>query len=281
MPEFERSSVLKRMQNKTIAFVGDSIGRQQFHSFMCMLTGGEESPEVEDVGHEYGLRPKYSAFRFPQTNTTILYYWSSCLCDLVPLNSSDPKAGVAMHLDRPPAFLRDNIDKFDVLVLNTGHHWNRGKVNLNRWVMHLGGKPNQNKTLFNIGNAKDFTIFNIVRWVDSRLKSHPRGLKAFFTTLSPRHFFGGEWNTGGSCENTTPLAHGREVKQDESSDKVAANAVKGTKVNLLDITALSALRDEGHISKYGHKADSGVRDCLHWCLPGIPDTWNEILAAQI
>lgn len=71
------------------------------------------------------------------------------------------------------------------------------------------------------------------------------------------------------------------MKQDESSDQVVANAVKGTKVNLLDITALSALRDEGHVSKYGHKADSGVRDCLHWCLPGIPDTWNEILAAQI
>ena len=62
------------MQDKTIAFVGDSLGRQQFQSLMCMATGGEESPEVEDVGWQYGLvkrrgaiRPDGWAYRFPKT----------------------------------------------------------------------------------------------------------------------------------------------------------------------------------------------------------------------
>ncbi|KAK9735505.1 hypothetical protein RND81_04G209600 [Saponaria officinalis] len=283
MPEFERSAFLKRMQDKTIAFVGDSLGRQQFQSLMCMVTGGEES-NVEDVGREYGLitphgaaRPNGWAFRFSETNTTILYYWSSCLCDLVPL---DPKSQVAMHLDRPPSFLVHFLHHFDVLVLNTGHHWNRGKVNANRWVMYVDGKPNEDRKLAMIGNAKNFTIHSTTKWVDSQLPSHPK-LKAFFRTISPRHFFNGDWDTGGSCENTTPLARGSEVNQNESSDHVIASAVRGTKVNLLDITALSHLRDEGHISRYSIKASSGIQDCLHWCLPGIPDTWNEILAAQV
>lgn len=267
--------------------MGDSLGRQQFQSLMCMATGGEESPEVQDVGHEYGLvkahgasRPDGWAFRFPKTNTTILYYWSASLTDLQPINITDPATDVAMHLDRPPAFLRNFLHRFDVLVLNTGHHWNRGKLRANRWVMYVNGEPLQDRKLLQIGNAKNFTVYSIARWVDSQLPSHPR-LKAFFRTISPRHFLNGEWNTGGRCDNTVPLTHGSEVTKDNSSDSVIEGAVRDTNVKLLDITALSELRDEGHISHYSIKASQGVNDCLHWCLPGIPDAWNEILYAQI
>lgn len=287
MPEFERSAFLRRMQDKTIAFIGDSLGRQQFQSLMCMATGGEMSPEVEDVGKEYGLikargakRPDGWAFRFPNTNTTILYYWSSTLADLVPINSTDPRSNVAMHLDRPPAFMRKYLHRFDVLVLNTGHHWNRGKLTANRWVMYVNGKPNDDSKLASMGGAKNFTAYSISKWLDSQLPYLPR-LKAFFRTISPRHFRNGDWNTGGSCDNTTPLTEGREVLQDQSSDEVVEGAVKGTRIKLLDITAISDLRDEGHISHYSVRATGGINDCLHWCLPGIPDIWNELLAAQI
>lgn len=275
------------MQDKTIAFVGDSLNRQQFQSLMCMVTGGEERPEVENIGWKFGLvkprgavRPDGWAFRFPDTNTTILYYWSASLCNLEPINITDPATEVAMHLDRPPAFLSKFLDQINVLVLNTGHHWNRGKLNANRWVMHVDGKPVKDRKLAQIGNAKNFTVHSIARWVDSQIPLHPQ-LKAFFRTISPRHFFNGDWNTGGSCDNTTPLKQGSEVQQDESSDPVVESAVKGTRVKILDITAISQLRDEGHISQYSLKASTGVQDCLHWCLPGIPDTWNELLYAQI
>ncbi|KAL5768486.1 hypothetical protein ACOSP7_015034 [Xanthoceras sorbifolium] len=287
LEEFEASKFFRRMQDKTLAFVGDSLGRQQFQSLMCMITGGEERLDVIDVGAEYGLvkprgaiRPNGWAYRFPSTNTTILYYWSACLCDLEPLNITNPATEYAMHLDRPPAFLHQYLHKFDVLVLNTGHHWNRGKLKGNRWVMHVGGVPNRNRKIAEIGGAKNFTIHSIVSWVNSQLPRHPQ-LKAFYRSISPRHFVNGDWNTGGSCDNTTPMSIGKEVLQDESSDYSAGSAVKGSGVKLLDITALSQVRDEGHISRYSITATPGVQDCLHWCLPGVPDTWNEILFAQI
>ncbi|KAK6941274.1 Trichome birefringence-like, N-terminal domain [Dillenia turbinata] len=286
MEKFEGSKFLRRMKDKTLAFVGDSLGRQQFQSLMCMVTGGIERPDVLDVGREYGLvkargavRPDGWAYRFPETNTTIVYYWSASLCNIEALDAANPATDYAMHLDRPPAFLSRYIHRFNVLVLNTGHHWNRGKLTQNRWVMHVGGIRNTNRKIAEIGRAKNLTVYSIVRWVDSQLPKYP-GLKAFFRSLSPRHFFHGDWNTGGTCDNTTP-SEGKEVLQDESSDSVAAGAVKGTRVRLLDITAPSELRDEGHISRYSIKATPGVQDCLHWCLPGVPDMWNEMLFAQI
>ncbi|XP_043702297.1 protein trichome birefringence-like 14 [Telopea speciosissima] len=287
MPEFEGSAFLRRMQDKTLAFVGDSLGRQQFQSLMCMVTGGKESPEVQDAGREYGLvkargaiRPDGWAYRFPSTNTTILYYWSASLCDLEPLNITDTATSYAMHLDRPVAFLRRYLDRIHVLVLNTGHHWNRGKLRANRWVMYVNGMPNNDKKRAEIWNAKNFAVYSVIKWVNSQLPQHPQ-LKAFFRTISPRHFRNGDWNTGGNCDNTIPLTGGSEVSQDESSDPVVEHAVKGTGIKMLDITPLSELRDEGHMSRYSNKAMEGVNDCLHWCLPGIPDTWNEILAAQV
>ncbi|KAG6539064.1 hypothetical protein ZIOFF_004217 [Zingiber officinale] len=287
MPEFDGTNFLRRTKDKTIALVGDSLGRQQFQSLMCMVTGGKERPDVEDVGLQYGFtmglndkRPNGWAYWFPFTNTTILYYWSATLCDVEPLNVSDPATSYAMHLDRPTSFLKQNLHKFDVLVLNTGHHWNRGKLRANRWEMFVNGTPNTDRRLAAMGSAKDFAVHRVVEWLDSQLPHHPR-LKAFFRSISPRHFFNGEWNSGGTCDNTKPLTGGNVVSQDAAIDAAAASAVNGTRVVLLDITGLSQLRDESHISKYSIKGTEGVQDCLHWCLPGIPDTWNEVLAAQL
>lgn len=287
MPKFEGTEFLRRMQDKTIAFIGDSLGRQQFQSLMCMASGGEEHPEVESVEWKYGLsvargaiRPDGWAYRFPATNTTILYYWSASLCGIEPINITDPATEYAMHLDRPPAFLERYLPQFDVVILNTGHHWNRGKLRANKWVMYAEGKPVINRKLAEMGNAKNYTLYSIARWLDSQILLHPH-LKVFLRTISPRHFSNGEWNTGGSCDNPTPLLKGSEVFQNQSSDPVVENAVRGTRVKLLDITALSELRDEAHISHYSRKASEGINDCLHWCLPGIPDTWNELFYAQL
>lgn len=53
---------------------------------------------------------------------------------------------------------------------------------------------------------------------------------------------------------------------------------------LLDITLLSALRKDCHPSVYSGELSPDERanpdrsaDCSHWCLPGLPDTWNQLL----
>ena len=48
-------------------------------------------------------------------------------------------------------------------------------------------------------------------------------------------------------------------------------------VHMVNVTALSQLRKDGHPSIYGSKDV----DCTHWCLPGVPDAWNELLYANL
>lgn len=66
---------------------------------------------------------------------------------------------------------------------------------------------------------------------------------------------------------------------------------KGVDVQILNITQLSEYRKDGHPSIYRKFWDdlgkervanpSGYSDCTHWCLPGVPDVWNELLYAFI
>lgn len=50
-----------------------------------------------------------------------------------------------------------------------------------------------------------------------------------------------------------------------------------TPIPLLDVTALSDMRIDAHVSKWGDIS----MDCSHWCLPGVPDVWNELLYASL
>jgi hypothetical protein len=46
------------------------------------------------------------------------------------------------------------------------------------------------------------------------------------------------------------------------------------KASLLDITRLPAYQQDAHIFNYSTFHAMG---CSHWCLPGVPDTWNELV----
>ena len=48
--------------------------------------------------------------------------------------------------------------------------------------------------------------------------------------------------------------------------------------NILDITRMSEFRADAHPSTAGGKKHD---DCMHWCLPGITDTWNDLFVEHL
>lgn len=62
-----------------------------------------------------------------------------------------------------------------------------------------------------------------------------------------------------------------------------SNRSETVKMKMLNITAMAARRKDGHPSLYylGTLSPAPLhrQDCSHWCLPGVPDMWNELLYA--
>lgn len=66
---------------------------------------------------------------------------------------------------------------------------------------------------------------------------------------------------------------------------------RGLKIQILNITQLSEYRKDGHpsiyrkqwrpLSKEKLSDPRNYADCTHWCLPGVPDVWNELLFTYI
>ncbi|CAN7121210.1 unnamed protein product [Brassica rapa subsp. narinosa] len=94
---------------------------------------------------------------------------------------------------------------------------------------------------------------------------------------------GGEWNSGGHCREAKKLLN-QTFKPSYSGKNIILEEVHKqmkTPVTLLNVSGLSQYRIDAHPSIFGAKPENQrsqtVQDCSHWCLPGVPDTWNHFL----
>ncbi|KAI3817729.1 hypothetical protein L1987_11527 [Smallanthus sonchifolius] len=121
-------------------------------------------------------------------------------------------------------------------------------------------------------------------------KEFPKTLK-FWRLQSPRHFHGGDWNQNGSCLFNKPLkdseldlwfdpSNNGVNKEARVINQLIVKALQDTDIELLDLTHLSEFRADAHPATWLGKKDVVAvwgEDCMHWCLPGVPDTWVNIL----
>lgn len=67
-------------------------------------------------------------------------------------------------------------------------------------------------------------------------------------------------------------------------NNVIREALKDTSFQVVDLTHLSEFRADAHPAVWLGKKDAVAiwgQDCMHWCLPGVPDTWVDILSELI
>ena len=105
---------------------------------------------------------------------------------------------------------------------------------------------------------------------------------------------GGDWNSGGGCHlETLPVLGSVPVSDSDSHFKILfdvltmrSNQSQVMNLGLLKVTNMTLWRKDGHASVYYLGPQAGPaslnrQDCSHWCLPGVPDSWNELLYALL
>lgn len=88
-------------------------------------------------------------------------------------------------------------------------------------------------------------------------------------------------DTRRTCNVTQfPTFETNATEQNSFSDTVL-EVVKNVNfpINVLHVTSMSAPRSDAHVGNWNDNPLS--QDCSHWCLPGVPDMWNEIILSQL
>ncbi|CAN6210571.1 unnamed protein product [Urochloa humidicola] len=311
LPPFDPAEFLRLVRGRHVAFVGDSLARNQCESLVCLLSSAFPANLVRGAGGGDGdgdgdeLR-KFRRWAFPSHGATVSVFWSPFL-----VNGREKAKGGApglnhnrLYLDQPDERWAAELDGIDVVVLSAGHWF------LHPAMFYDGGGvvgchhcPEPNRTETGFFGAFRLAVRGalrevVLRGVRARQQGRRRQKLAVVTTFSPAHFEG-EWDSPAACARTEPYAAGEqrggveymdgEMLRAEAEEAAAAAADArargaGVAVEAMEVTRMAALRPDGHPGAYMHPFPfaGGARervpnDCVHWCLPGPIDTWNEIL----
>ncbi|XP_071904254.1 protein trichome birefringence-like 41 [Coffea arabica] len=259
---------LLRFKGKSIMFVGDSLSRNQYQSLLCLL---------------YTSMPgiKYKEMRSGDISVVhFLDYEVQVKLDrnlfLVDVARDKDKIGRVLVLDSVAGKARHWLVN-DVLVFNTFAWWGR-RGSMQPWdFIKLGDKIMKDMDRL---AALETGLTTWARWVDAAV--NPNKTRVFFQTTSPAHYNGSEWDephTRNCGRETKPVLgsiyHGN-LPWGLGIQKKILSKIKNPAFKLFDITHLSQFRKDAHPSAYGEFGRTGM-DCLHWCVAGVTDTWNEIL----
>ncbi|XP_054793685.1 protein trichome birefringence-like 8 [Prosopis cineraria] len=287
LPRFNATDLLERSRDGRIVFAGDSMGRNQWESLLCMLVSAVSNASTiyEVKGKSINKHKGYFSMRFQEFNLTVEYYRTPFLSLLAsPPPTSPHRVQKVIRLDKLHWYSNMWVGA-DVLVFNSAHWWNPDKTTNLGCYFQEGANVNMSM------DVKEAFRRSLQTWKSWALNSlDPDKSFIFFRSFSPVHYRGGKWNEGGGCDNETePEKDLTRIETEPcSSDIVISEVVKQMdygkwKVHFLNITNLSEIRKDGHPSKYREEGTppGAPQDCSHWCLPGVPDTWNELLYAQL
>ncbi|XP_022734408.1 protein ALTERED XYLOGLUCAN 4-like isoform X2 [Durio zibethinus] len=271
------------------------LSRNQLESLLCMLAAASNANLVYKDGEDN----KFRRWHFASHNITISVYWSPFLVRGVEKSNIGPDHN-ELYVNTVDERWGADLDHIDMIVLSIGHWF------LHPAVYYEGGSilgchycPRLNHTEIGFYDVMSKAIKTALKTIIERKGANGNGVDVFLTTFSPSHFEG-EWDKAGACPKTKPYKEGEKMLEGMDADmraigveemeaaKIYAKQFGGLRLEILDVSKLSLMRPDGHPGPYmypfpfANGAQQHVQnDCVHWCLPGPIDTWNQILLEVI
>lgn len=289
LPRVDPVRFLRMMRNRNVGFVGDSLNENFLVGFLCVLRSADRGAK------KWKRRGAWRGAYFPAFNVTVAYHRAVLLAKYQwqPKQSNEDGLKGTYRVDVDvPADDWVNITKFyDVLIFNTGHWWGYHKFPQETpLVFYERGEPIV--PALDIMDGFKVVIKHMISYIESEVKSDT--IK-FWRLQSPRHFWGGEWNQNGSCLFNKPLedaqldlwfdpSNNGVNKEERELNQLIEEVLHRTSIKVLDLAHLSEYRADAHPAIWLGKKDAVAiwgQDCMHWCLPGVPDTWVDVLAELI
>ncbi|XP_050228640.1 protein trichome birefringence [Mercurialis annua] len=283
VPRLNPAHMLKMLKGKRLVFVGDSLNRNMWESLVCMLKGAAKDPsKVFEANGRVHFRGEFSySFIFKDYDCTVEFFVSPFLVQEWEMPDKDGTKKETLRLDLVGRS-SDQYKNADIIVFNTGHWWTHEKTAKGKDYYQEGSHVYND---LNVLEAFRKALTTWARWVDANI--NPMKSQVFFRGYSASHFSGGQWNSGGACDNEVePIKNATYLQEYPSKMLVLEKVLRGMKnhVTYLNVTQMTDYRKDGHPSIYRKpnvKSPLLYQDCSHWCLPGVPDAWNEILYAEL
>ncbi|XP_012567859.2 protein trichome birefringence-like 19 [Cicer arietinum] len=235
-------------------------------------------------------------WKYPSYNFTMAFFWSPFLVKAKRENSDGPTHTrlYNIHLDEFDHKWTSQVEGFDYVIINGGHWFFKPMVFFEKGKIvgcHYCLLKNVTDLTMYYGYRKAFkTALQALNSLENY-----KGV-TFLRTFAPSHFENGLWNEGGNCLRTKPFKSSETRLESTNMElymiqleeyKIAQKKAKkngSKKFTLFDTTQAMLLRSDGHPSRYGHLPSENVtlyNDCVHWCLPGPIDTWNDFLLEML
>ncbi|XP_057450628.1 protein trichome birefringence [Lotus japonicus] len=288
LPRLDGHRMLDLLRGKRLVFVGDSLNRNMWESLICILRNAvKDKSKVYEANGRVHFRGEASySFIFKDYNFTVELFVSPFLVQEWEMPDKNGTKKETLRLDLVGRSSSQYKDA-DIIVFNTGHWWTHDKTSKGKDYYQEGSHVYEE---LNVLEAFRKAITTWSRWVDANV--NPSKSIVLFRGYSASHFSGGQWNSGGQCDHeTVPIDNEKYLTEYPPKMRVLEKVLKNMKthVTYLNITRLTDFRKDGHPSMYRKlnlspeemKSPLMFQDCSHWCLPGVPDAWNEILYAEL